>query len=136
MGKKKIVLDTNIYISALGYRGKERDVLRKGLSGEFALYLSEDILKEIERVLEYPKFSFTSTQKDAFKLLLSEAATMVSPIIKLDLLPEDPSDNMFLEAAIAVEADYLITGNKHLLRVKQIGKTKIVKTAQFLEQNK
>ena len=133
MGQKKVILDTNIYISALGFEGNERRVLQRCVKGEFSLYLTEDILKEIERVLEYPKFNFTLAQKDALKLILAETGKVVPIIKKINLIAEDPSDNKFLEAAIAAEADALITGDKHLLKIKQFGKTNILTASKFLK---
>lgn len=132
MGQKKVILDTNIYISALGFAGNEREVLEKCLKGDLSLYLSEDILKEIERVLEYPKFDFSLNQKDSLKLTLAKIGKVIPINNKIDLIKEDPSDNIFLEAAIASEADFIITGNKHLLKLKQFGKTVILKAADFL----
>jgi len=133
VGQKKVILDTNIYISALGFEGNERRVLQRCVKGEFSLYLTEDILKEIERVLEYPKFNFTLAQKDALKLILAETGKVVPIIKKINLIAEDPSDNKFLEAAIAAEADALITGDKHLLKIKQFGKTNILTASKFLK---
>ena len=65
MGQKKVILDTNIFISALSSDGNEREVLRKCLKGELYLYLTEGILKEILRVLEYPKFKFTKDESSS-----------------------------------------------------------------------
>jgi len=132
MGKKKVVLDTNVLISAVGFSGNEREVLRKCINGEVSLFLTEAILKELERVLEYPKLNFTQAQKDALKLILVEVGCLVPATKGLNIITEDPEDNRFLEAAIAAEADFLITGNKHLLKVKEFGKTKIVRAPQFL----
>jgi len=136
MGQKKVILDANVYISALGYEGNEREVLRRCITKEFLLYLSEDIFKEIERVLEYPKFNFTQAQKDSLKLILSEVGVLMSPTRKLHLLSDDPSDNKYLETAIASGADFLITGDAHLLKIKKIGETKILRAAEFLKQLK
>lgn len=133
MGPKKVILDTNIFISALGFDGNEREVLRKCIKGEASLCFTDAILKELERVMEYPKFSFTQAEKDSLKLILAEIGNLISGTEKLDLIIEDPSDNKFLEAAIAAGADFLITGNKHLLKIKQFGKTKILRAPQFLK---
>lgn len=133
MGQKKVILDTNIFISALACEGNEREVLRKCIKREVVLYLTESIFKEIERVLEYPKFNFTQAEKDSLKLVLTEIGNLVSATLKIDLLADDPSDNKFLEAAFAAEADFLVTGDKHLLEIKQFGKTKILRAPEFLK---
>lgn len=133
MGKKKIILDANIFISALGYAGNEREIISRCLKEEFSLYLTDDIVKELQRVVEYPKFKFTFAQKDALKLILSETAIIIQPAHSLNLVKADPSDNKYLEAALAAEADFLITGDKHLLFFKQIGPTRIISSADFLK---
>jgi putative PIN family toxin of toxin-antitoxin system len=132
VGQKKVILDTNVYISALGFEGNEREILKRCIKGEISLYLTEEIFKEIERVLEYPKFKFTSAQKDLLKLVILEIGNLTTKTKRLNLLAEDPSDNKFLEAAIAGKADFLITGDKHLLKVRQFGKTRILRASEFL----
>ena len=66
MGKKRIVLDTNIIISAFGWDGKPREILREILNKEFDLIISKKQLEEIFKVLGYPKFKFTDSQKSKF----------------------------------------------------------------------
>ena len=132
MVKIKVVLDTNIYISALGYYGPEREILKKGITGELTLYASKNILEEIYRVLDYPKFGFTAEQKNSAKLILTEAVKIINIPHKLELIKDDPSDNKFLECAVAADADYIVTGDKHLLRIGSLGKTVILKSRDFL----
>ncbi len=134
MGKKKVVLDTNIVISALAYDGPERRVFSKCINREFILYITTEILEEVSRVLEYPKFAFSSDQKSRIKLALAEAGNLIPIIERINIVSEDPSDNIFLEAAISSEADFLVTGDKHLLKIKQIGKTAIVRAPDCLDQ--
>ncbi|MFC1496037.1 putative toxin-antitoxin system toxin component, PIN family [Candidatus Margulisiibacteriota bacterium] len=134
MVKKKVILDTNIIISALGYNGKERTILEKCVKNELQLYLSEETLKELERVLEYPKFKFSQEQKDNIKLIISKFGHIVTQEFRVNVVVSDPSDNKFLEAAISANAEYLITGDKALLQVKQFGRTKILNAARFLKE--
>ena len=63
MGKKKVLLDSNIFISALGWKGKPRVIFEKCLHGEFELVTSPNQLNELIRVMDYPKFNFTEKQK-------------------------------------------------------------------------
>ena len=121
-----------IYVSALGFDGHEREVVRRCLKGEIVLIVTEDILEEVYRVIEYPKFDFTSAQKDLLKLILGETGNLIAAPLKSSLLTEDPSDNKFLEAAVAGDADFLVTGDKHLLKLKRIGRTKILRAPEFL----
>jgi uncharacterized protein len=61
--KPKVVLDSNIFISALGWKGKSKVIFEKCLHGELELVISADQLKELMKVMDYPKFNFTEEHK-------------------------------------------------------------------------
>ena len=66
MGKKRIVIDTNNLISALGWEGNSRDLLRKVIDKEYEFIISIKQLEELKNVLDYPKFRFSEDQKRKF----------------------------------------------------------------------
>ena len=100
--KTRVVLDTNILVSALGWlRGNPHKILQKVSKGEVKLFISYEQFEELSRVLEYPKLKFTEEQKMGFKRLLSEKATFVVPKMKLDVVKEDPADNRIMEKRIS-----------------------------------
>jgi len=136
MGKKKIILDTNILISALGWGGNPKSIFNKVIDGEFELILSYKQLNELLRVLNYPKFKFTDEQKDRFLLVLLEISTLVETKHKVDIIKEDPDDNLILEPSNEMEIDYIISGNDHLLKLKEFKNTKIVTAKEFLDREK
>lgn len=136
MGKKKIILDTNILISALGWEGNPKSIFNKVIDGEFELILSYKQLNEMLRVLNYPKFKFTDEQKDRFLLVLLEISTLVETKHKVDIIKEDPDDNLILEPSNEMEIDYIISGNDHLLKLKEFKNTKIVTAKEFLDREK
>lgn len=70
MGKTKAALDTNILISALGWKGKPKQVFEKVISGRVELVISDDQFSELSKVLDYPRLQFTDEQKDRFKSLI------------------------------------------------------------------
>ncbi len=61
---------------------------------------------------------------------------IIQPRTKVDAVKEDPTDNKFLEAAMEADADYIVSGDKHLLKLKEFSGIKIVKAKQFLEMLK
>jgi len=63
LGTRKVTLDTNILISALGWKGNHHQILQKVIDGEIELFISYDQFDELSRVLDYPKFDFTDEQK-------------------------------------------------------------------------
>ena len=136
MGKKRIILDTNILISALGWKGNPRVIFDRVIAGEFELILSYKQLNELLRVLNYPKFKFTDEQKDRFLSVLLEVATLVKTKSEVDVIKEDPSDNVILEPANEMKIDYIISGNDHLLKVKDFKGARIVTAKEFLDMVK
>lgn len=134
MGKKKIVLDTNILISAFGWDGKPREILRKVINQEFELILSQQQIIEIRRVLDYPKFTFENDQKTSFLTFLCAIAFIIDVPNTLRIIKEDPEDNIILETALIGNALYIITGDYHLLKLKEFRGTKIITAAEFLTE--
>lgn len=137
MGKKrsKVTLDTNILISALGWRGNPYKILRMIIDAKIDLFISYDQFEELSRVLDYPKFEFTEQQKTRFKSLISAIANFVEPTTKLDFIREDPTDNRILECALAANVDFVISGDEHLLNIEKLERIKIVKPTDFLRAN-
>ena len=135
MGKKKIVLDTNILISTIGWKGNPKEIFKKVLEKQFELIISQKQLEELKRVMNYPKFSFTENQKNKFLSILLETATVVETHNNLDIIKEDPDDNIILETAIENNAEYIITGDNHLLKLKNFKQIKIVTPAEFNTTN-
>ncbi len=130
---KRLVLDTNVLVSALGWDGKARKIFQKIVDGEFELLVSAKQLEELLRVINYPKFNFTEEQKARFVSILMEIAIMVEVTHRVDFIKEDPSDNMYLECAISGKADYIVTGdNKHLLNLKDFESIPIIDPSTFL----
>jgi len=128
---KRIVLDTNVIISAFGWKGIPHQIIRKCIEGHFELYLSPELISEIKRVLAYPKFNFTRDETDEFLSILLEAANIVEPGIAINSVSPDPSDNRLLECAITADCEYIISGDKHLLELKEFENIKILSPEEF-----
>ena len=133
MGKKKVILDTNVLISALGWRGIPRTLLRNVIEGKIELVISNKQFNELLKVLDYPKFKFASEQKKRFVSILLEIAILIETKQELTIIKDDPSDNIMLETAIEGKADYIVTGDNHLLKLKEFKGIKIVTPKQFLD---
>ena len=135
MGKErtKVSLDTNILVSAFGWRGKPHRILEKAIDGDIELFISYSQFEELSRVLDYPKFGFTEEQKSRFKALISAIATFVQPTTELDIVKDDPSDNRILECALVAKADVIISGDAHLLSLGRLGRTRIMTASDFLK---
>lgn len=132
MGKPRIVLDTNVVVSAhLNSEGYERHVLDLSLARKLQLFVSQPILDEYEGVLRRPKFAIQPKQINRSLRMLRSVARTVRPMRELDIT-RDPADNRFLECADAAKADYLVTGNKRHYP-KQWRQTLVVSARELLE---
>jgi putative PIN family toxin of toxin-antitoxin system len=102
-------------------------------AGEIRLAVSDDILNEVERVLQRPKFGWTQDQVDDALRGLLLITEHVRPTQRLDVVKDDPTDNRIIECAAASGSEYLVSGDKHLLRLGQYQGVKIVTPADFVE---
>jgi putative PIN family toxin of toxin-antitoxin system len=132
----KIVLDTNVIISATLIRGGNEDrLLRAWQRSAFELILSPAILEEVGRALSYEKIKKRRwvTDEEALLLIemLAEKSTLVSGNTKV-ATSRDTDDDKFLAAALEGKADYLVTGDRDLLSLKRFRDTQIVKPTEFL----
>ena len=129
----RATVDTNILISGLVYRrGKPHELLQRALSGEISLAVSQPIIDEMADVLAR-KFGATLEETAEAREIVAEAARIVSPHVELNVITHDPPDNRVLECAVSAGSDYIISGDKDLLRLKQYNGVRIVTVAQFLD---
>lgn len=128
----KITLDTNILISATITDGNEFQLLKKIKEGKADLILSPYILKEFKEVISRPKFGFSHEQIEQSLKQLLTLSTLIMPLKKLTVVKEYPDDNMIIECAVAGTVDYIVSGDKHLLELKEYRGIKIVKTTEIL----
>lgn len=127
----KVVLDTNVFVSALGWRSASREIFNECIQGKLELFISIEIFDEIKRVLNYPKFKFSRMEIDEFLDQILEVGSLVETEVKVEIIKDDPSDNKFLECAIAVGADYLISRAPHVLKIKEFEGIKITSPEVF-----
>ena len=128
----KIVLDTNVYISALLFGGYPRHILRQVIEGKLELYVSDSILDEIADVLSRPKFSYPTVLLHQFLTEIEAISELVAPIRQVNCIKNDPTDNRIIECAIAANASHIVTGDHHLLELKEFETIIIVSPSDFL----
>ncbi len=129
----KFVLDTNVLVSALiSTRGNPALLLDK--AGEsYTLFISKDILKESEAVISRDKFDFTDEEINTIIEAVVSFSEVVNPAIKLDVIKSDPDDNKILECAVACGASCIVSGDRHLLELKEYSGIKIITPKTALE---
>jgi putative PIN family toxin of toxin-antitoxin system len=129
----RVTADTNVILSGLNFSGNPRRVLQMAEEGVIQLVVSDAILDEVAKVLRRDKFGWKEEEIRRALRNISDFAEHVEPKTRIDIITEDPSDNRILETAAASGSDYLVSGDKHLLKVGQYQGFKIVPPAEFVE---
>lgn len=134
----RVVIDTNLIISGTT---KSNSIPHRLLEGwrkkEFLLITSIPILSEIKEVLERKEIQahFFLKPEDIQEMIqaLSTQTIITSGALEVDIVKDDPDDNKFIAAAIEGSASYVISGDRHLLDIKEYEGIKIMKARNFLE---
>lgn len=129
----RVVFDTNIYISAFAIPGgNAEEVYLRAIKGRFELFTSVAILTETARVLQ-TKFDWAEDRTRQAIQSISHIATVLRPRPTLHLLRDEP-DNRILECAMAAQAEWIVSGDRHLLALKRHASSAIMSLADFLAE--
>jgi len=130
----RVVIDTNILISATFWAGKPKQLLNAVRRGEVSFLTSEILLEELEEVLTAEDKPFKLKKEEAGRVVdhLRKLAEVVSIESAVSVCRDD-KDNCVLECARDGEANYVVTGDSDLLDLEPFEGVKIVKVADFLE---
>ena len=134
MNRHRIVLDTNLLISAILFGGKPRRVFDLVISGSIDCTLSTVILDELRGVLESPKFGFSPNVCLHIIEELYEICDIISPSVSVDVISSDPDDNRILECAVEAHANFIVSGDPHLLDIGKFKKIRILSPADYLNE--
>jgi uncharacterized protein len=127
----RVVLNTNVRVSAIISRGNPRELLRKGLSKQFCITTSDLILNKLGTVLRRSKFKTSKDEVHRIILALIQTAEVVDVVSRISLVEEDPKDDMAVETAYDGRANF-VTGDSHLSAIKNFKEIKIVGVKQML----
>lgn len=133
----KLVLDTNTIISAFFWEGNEAELFRKIEQRKAKLYITSEIIKEIEEVIKRSKFNEVMrkanlTPDQIIQKIVSLSHLVIAPKLNIKIC-RDEKDNKFLECAESAKVDYLISGDEDLLSLKEYKGTPIVRTGRILQ---
>lgn len=133
----RVTVDTNILISATFWYGSSNKILELVENNKIDLILSKDIFKEYIEVLNYKEIQDKIKNKNleikySTQKILS-LSTIIEPKIKIDIIKEDQADNKILECAKEGKVNYIISQDKHLLKLKKFENIKIIKPEDFLK---
>lgn len=130
----RVVVDTNVLVSATIVQGKQFEILKLAKLGKIRLTISPEIIKEFEEVISRERFGFSKEQSisNATKQIL-EIAEIVIPQHKVNIVKDDPDDNIVVECAIESNADIIISGDAHLLELKRYKNIQIINATEFFK---
>jgi len=103
-------------------------------AGKFTLIVSNQVVSEYLEVLSRPRFKIAHDELNDFAALILSKAEFVLPEESIHVVEADPSDNKFIEAAVAGQADYIVSGDRHLLDLKEFQGVAIITPRMFLDQ--
>jgi putative PIN family toxin of toxin-antitoxin system len=136
----RVVLDANVWVSALLWGGKPAEIVKLAELGKIRIFASEEIVREISQVLAYPKLKKVYQASGLSHEELIEAVLKTVKFAKADkkvnVVLEHPADDKFIECALAAGASYIVSGDKHLLKVGAYKKIQILSVHEFLSKNR
>ena len=129
----KVVLDTNTIVSAIGWEGAPRRILFAVRDGRHQLVTSPDLLDELTRVLRYPKLRLVAAHPLLPIVLewIHRPEHLAVPTERIRAVEADPFDNLVLEAAVAGNADAIVSGDREVIALKRFRSIQILTARAF-----
>jgi putative PIN family toxin of toxin-antitoxin system len=129
----RVILDTNVFISAIFFGGVPYQALEAWYDGKIQLVVSQEILEEYRRVGEILSEQFPGVDVDPFlELVTVKADVVIAPSLPVSVC-DDPDDDKFFACAFAGDAKFIVSGDKHLLRKSGYRGIQVVKPRKFIE---
>ena len=130
---KIVVIDTNVLISSIFWdEGNSHKIAALAIQQKITNFTSTEMLNELANVLR-KKFNQPEDKIENQLALVANYSQIIEPEIKVNVVKDDCKDNIILECALACNADYIVSGDRHLLALKEYRGIKIVKPADFFK---
>ena len=132
----RAVLDTNVLISSVISTGVPHDIVVAGFNSEYQIIVSVPTLQEFrDTLLKYPeRFHLDQDEVQQEVETVRYFAEFVDPDVDISAVEADPDDDKFLEAAVAGDVEYLVSGDQHLLDLDSFRGVDIVEPRTFYEE--
>ena len=133
-----VVLDTNVAVAGLLWRGTPYDLLAHAIEGGLQCFASAPLIQELERVLGYDKLAGRiASLNTTIAALVADYLVLVELVIVADIAPAvsaDPEDDALLATALSADAQLIVSGDTHLLNLKHYQNIPIVTAAECLQR--
>lgn len=123
-------MDTNVFLSAFTFGGKPEAVFEMARAGRIQLVVSTPILAELASILS-GKFSWADEDIREALMVVGRHADLIKRGTRLRVLDDD-ADNRILECAVEGHADWIVSGDRHLLNLKEFRGIRIIGVSDFL----
>ncbi len=128
----RVIFDTNILVSGVISKGKPNKLLGHVVNKMLDLILSKEVLDEFEDVIKRKKFKLTNEQQTYFISFITELCSLIETVSRFNVIKEDSDDNNILNVAYDGRVDYIVSGDHHLLNLKEFQGIKIVTADRML----
>lgn len=133
--KIKVVIDTYVLISSL-WGGKPYNIIELWNNDKLLVIVSQQVIDEYFNVLD--RFELTDEDIEYLTILFSDPkrTLLVEPKSKTSIIKKDPADNKFLDCAGEGEVDFIISGDRHLLKLEKFKNIDIITPSCFIDKVK
>ena len=129
----RIVLDTNVFISGIFLKGNFcSQLIDKWKKKEIELISSLEIVEELIKILRSFKIQMPEDLIEEWKNFILNNSTIIKSSSKIDVIKEDPDDNKFIEAGFYGKADFIISQDKHLLKLEKYQGIRIISPKEII----
>ena len=129
-----VVIDTNVLISGIFWSGNySSQVIDAWKNRKFTLITSEEIIKELVETLRDFKIKMPEAMIQEWKNMIANNSILIRPLKRIKIVKDDSDDDKFVEVAVEGDADFIVTQDKHLLKIKDYQGIKIIMPEEFLK---
>lgn len=137
----KVVLDTNVLISAFLWQGTVKEIFILAKEGRIIICATEETIAEFQKVLGYEKFiptlkRISKTPEEIIDEFFEVVEFFPSIHFPSPIVKDDPDDDKFLACALSASAQFIVSGDHHLTDLKTFNDIPILTPAQFLKRTR
>jgi len=129
----RVVFDVNVLISGVIWIGKPKLLIDAVVDGRMTLILSDEIMREFKTVIAREKFKLDEEKQAAITNFILNLGRIVRMKNRLRVVREDPKDDIIVNTAMDGRVDYIVSGDDHLLALKEFRGMRIVSVSEMLE---